>query len=366
VTSVHVVDYNCVTCFGPGYEALWNSLMNNRCGAYQVNRFSSKNYVNQQAACICQLDSMPFGKRFPALLELLCQNNIQIPADTMLITATTKDNIELLDSPDSLLTESMATLLQRQWNLNQPGHNINTACTSSSTAVLWASELITAGLTDSVIICSADIISEFVFSGFSALRAMSPGRCKPFDKNRDGLILGEAAAYIILMSEYRMKRQRRQSRGIIRGWGTSSDATHITAPDRFGRGLQRAINKAFKRADIQISQLSSINTHGTGTIHNDAMEITAFGQIFGNNIPPLYSIKGAVGHSLGSCGLIEMIVALLSFEKKLIPPTTGLIDPEPAVASALSTQAQTVCGNFTMSVNSGFGGSNTALILEYH
>jgi 3-oxoacyl-[acyl-carrier-protein] synthase II len=370
--TIHVVDYDCVTCFGIGHEVLWESLITNQCGVYPVNRFETVNYVNQQAACIRALDEIPHGQRFPALLEMLCRKDIHVSPDTILLTATTKDNIELCEqslksSPGNNSpwpAYSMGNWLQQRWGLKAPGQNINTACTSASTAVLWASEMIASGMTDSAIICGADIVSEFVFSGFSALKAMSPSASRPFDSQRDGLILGESAAYIILMSEQRMKLEGRHSHGIVKGWGTSSDATHVTAPDRHGQGLRRAIDYSLKRASVPASLISSINAHGTATVYNDAMEIVAFGAIFAEAIPPLYSIKGAIGHTLGPCGLIEMIVTLISLQKKLIPSTAGLRCPEARVASSMSTRAVTLHEGYALSVNSGFGGSNTALILE--
>ena len=371
MTAIHIVDYDCVTCFGAGHEVLWQSLLENRCGFGPVTRFSTENYVNHKAACISELDEVSHGQRFPALLEMLCRREINIDPDSVLLTATTKDNIELLEDSAKQAEEnrtevptcSILDILQPRWNLNTPGQNINTACTSASTAILWAAEMISQGQTDTAIICGADIISEFVFSGFSALKAMSSSTSRPFDKQRDGLILGEAAAFVVLMSAQRAAREKRQSLGVINGWGVSSDAHHITAPDRQGQGLQRAIGHALEKASIPAQEISSINAHGTGTVHNDAMEITAFSQIFAEQIPAVYSIKGAIGHSLGPCGLIEVIVAAKSLQEQLIPPVTGLQTPETEIASCLSVEPKTVQGDYTLSTNSGFGGINTALIL---
>ena len=257
----------------------------------------------------------------------------------------------------------MVDFLNQRWSLCLPGRNINTACTSASTAILWASEMINSKQAETVIVCGADLVSEFVFSGFSALKAMSASTSRPFDRDRDGLMLGEAAAYIVLMSEEKAREQKRQSLGIIKGWGISSDAHHITAPDRQGQGLQRAIGHALEKASISAGDISSINAHGTGTVHNDAMEVTAFGQIFDDKIPSMYSIKGAIGHSLGPCGLVEAIIAARSLKEQIIPPVTGLQTPEAKIAPCVSNKPETVRGDYALSVNSGFGGINTALIL---
>ena len=371
LTGIHIVDYDCVTCFGAGHEVLWKSLLENQSGSKTIERFSTENYVNDQAACISELDEVPHGERFFALLEMLCQREMNLSSETILLTATTKDNIELHERAIKELegggfhipSYSIVDFLSQRWNLRSPGQNINTACTSASTAILWASEMISRKQTDTVIVCGADLVSEFVFSGFSALKAMSASTSRPFDRERDGLMLGETAAYLVLMSQEKAREQKRKTLGVINGWGISSDAHHITAPDRQGQGLQRAIGHALEKASISAGDLSSINAHGTGTVHNDAMEITAFSQIFDDKIPSVYSIKGAIGHSLGPCGLVEAIVAARSLQEQIIPPVTGLQTPEAEVASCVSNEPETVHGDYALSVNSGFGGINTALVL---
>jgi 3-oxoacyl-[acyl-carrier-protein] synthase II len=288
------------------------------------------------------------------------------------LTATTKDNIELLEryiktskrDSHNISASPMVDFLAKRLDIKCSGYNVNTACTSASTAILWAAEMIGNGETDEVVVWGADIVSEFVFSGFSALKVMSPDTGRPFDVNRDGLILGEAAGYIVLMSEEKLLQENKTSLGIIKSWGISSDAHHITAPDRDGRGLQRAIHNALEKASIKPDALAAINGHGTGTVHNDAMEIAVFRQFFGDAMPPVYSIKGAIGHSLGPCGLIEVIVASRSLQEQIVPPVTGLQKPEPEINDHVTMESQRIDGKYTLSTNSGFGGINTALVIE--
>jgi 3-oxoacyl-[acyl-carrier-protein] synthase II len=372
LTNIHISDYDCVTCFGDGVEVLWHSLLAKECGFKQVRRFETKNYVNCVAGCVTDLDSVPHCQRFTALLEKLCRKDLRAGADTVLLTATTKDNIELLErniktskrDSGNISASPMVDFLVERLDIKCPGYNVNTACTSASTAILWAAEMIGNGETDEVVVWAADIVSEFVFSGFSALKVMSPDTSRPFDVKRDGLILGEAAGYIILMSEEKLLRENKTSLGIIKSWGISSDAHHITAPDRQGRGLQRAIHNALKKASIQPDSLAAINSHGTGTVHNDAMEIAVLQQIFGDAMPPVYSIKGAIGHSLGPCGLIEVIVASRSLREQIVPPVTGLQKPESEIDAYVTMESQRIDGKYTLTTNSGFGGINTAIIIE--
>lgn len=372
MTNIHISDYDCVTCFGDGDDVLWKSLLTKVCGFKQIRRFETKNYVNCVAGCVAELDAIPHGQRFTALLEKLCRRNLRTDANTVLLTATTKDNIELHEryvrtsKRDSCNFSacSMADFLVKRLDIKCSAHNVNAACASASTAILWAAEMIENGETDEVMVWAADIVSEFVFSGFSALKVMSPNTSRPFDVNRDGLILGEAAGYIVLMNEEKLLQKNKTSLGIIKSWGISSDAHHITAPDRQGRGLQRAIHNALEKASIRADTLAAINGHGTGTVHNDVMEMAVFNQVFGDAMPSVYSIKGAIGHSLGPCGLIEVIVTSRSLREQIVPPITGLQKPEPEIEAHVSMEPQRIDGTYALTTNSGFGGINTALVLE--
>lgn len=372
MNTVHITDCGCVTCLGDSLESLWQSLLANKCGFKPVRRFKTDSYVNNLAGCISELDDIPHGKRFGAILEKACQRGIQMTPDAVLLTATTKDNIELHEryirdsgkGPAKFPICSMTDYLAKTLGIENPALNINAACASAGNAILWGAEMINNDETDMVIVFGADIVSEFVFSGFSALKVMSPNIGRPFDVNRNGLILGEAAGYIVLMSESKVLKEKRTSMGKIKGWGVSSDAHHITAPDRKGRGLQRAIHSALVKAAIGDSDIAAINAHGTGTVHNDAMEITAFSKVFGNAMPPIFSIKGAIGHSLGPCGLIEALVGLRCLQEKIIPPVTNLQCPEPEIEGCVTMQKTSIKGNYLLTTNSGFGNINTALILE--
>lgn len=370
--NVHIAEYDCVTSLGDSADSLWNSLSAKKCGFGQVRRFETKNYVNNIAGCIDDLDTVAHGKRFTALLEKLCDRGFNHDENTVLLTATTKDNIELHETyirqskkvSSRLSACSMVDILADRLKIKRPGHNVNTACTSASSAILWAAEMIRNGATDEVAVWAADMVSEFVFSGFSALKVMSPNTGRPFDANRDGLVLGEAAGYLLLMSEEKLLQRKVTSLGIIKSSGISSDAHHITAPDREGTGLQRAIKIAMQKAKTGADDLAAISAHGTGTVHNDAMEATAFNKLFAGVMPPVFSIKGAIGHCLGCCGLIEVIVASRALAEQKIPPTTGLLEAETEIAGCVSAESRKIDGRHILSTNSGFGGINTAIVLE--
>ena len=369
LSDVYIAEFGCVSALGSDFDALWLNLCAGQCGFTEIQRFSTANYVNSIAGCIDVLNDIEKGKRFDALVDLAVGQMKNIPRDCMLITATTKNNIELLEIAErsgkkSEKSQSLGEIISARAGVFDKGYNINAACASSSMAILLAARAIRYKKADCVLIFSADIVSEFVHSGFSALKALSSTTARPFDVGRDGLILGEAAGYILLMSESRMVDEHRNLLGKIRGWGSSSDATHITAPAQNGCGLKRAIDIALAGASLSHSDVAAICAHGTGTVYNDAMEITAFNDIFNQNIPPMFSLKGAMGHTLGPCGLIETIISLKCLNDGRVPGTVGLRNAESNSEYCLSNTPETIAGDYLLTTNSGFGGINAALLVE--
>ena len=219
------------------------------------------------------------------------------------------------------------------------------------------------GEVESVLVCGLDLVSEFVFSGFSALKALSPSVCRPFDVGREGLTLGEGAAYVLLMSDDGLRRTKRESLGRLVGWGIASDAHHVTAPSRTGEGLILAIRQALAGTGLTAADLAAVSAHGTGSNYNDAMELTAFSQLF-EHTPPIHSVKGATGHTMGACGTIETIVGLYSLKHQCLPPTVGLTEPEDRARGCVSADVQPFSGQYLLTTNSGFGGINACLILS--
>ena len=367
---VHIVEMGCVTCLGDGVEALWDGVCAGRHGFTNVERFQTKNYVNTIAGCVPCLDSVQYGQRFTKLIDRLL-DILTVPSDTILLTATTKDNIELYEQQvrcrdDQIwpnLFVPMPTYVGQRLGLSQAGQNVNAACASAASAILIAGEMVRHDRAEIVLVCSADIVSEFVYSGFSALKVMSPGHPKPFDQSRDGLVIGEGAGFLVLMSEPRMKKEHKTSLGVLAGWGISADARHVTAPAQDGCGLIRTIQGALECGDVDKSQIAGISSHGTGTLHNDAMEIVAYRDIFGTRIPPVNSIKGVIGHTLGACGIFEVMTGLYALRDGILPGTVGLSTPEDDIQAAVSSNAQTLQGDYILTTNSGFGGINTALLL---
>jgi 3-oxoacyl-[acyl-carrier-protein] synthase II len=213
------------------------------------------------------------------------------------------------------------------------------------------------------LVCGLDVVSEFIFSGFSALKALSPNCCRPFDTTRNGLHLGEGGAYLLLMSDTRCRRERCRPLGTLRAWGVAGDASHITAPSREGEGLVLAVHQALQRGQVAPAEIGAISAHGTGSVYNDAMELTAFSKVFDRPVP-LHSVKGATGHTMGASGAIETILGLRSLDEGYIPPTVGLQQPDEPAQGWVAKEKQSLRGDLLLNTNSGFGGINAAVILE--
>ena len=166
------------------------------------------------------------------------------------------------------------------------------------------------------------------------------------------------------MNGEKARKEGRSHLGTILGWGAANDATHITAPDRDGRGLQQAVLKALDIAGRNAEEIAVICAHGTGTVYNDLMELNVFRRIFDNRPLPIFSIKGSIGHTLGAAGGIEAAVGLKTLSKQTAPPTVGFSNPEMGAENKVSFQPMTFSGDCLLTTNSGIGGINAALILE--
>ncbi|MEN8257913.1 MAG: beta-ketoacyl synthase N-terminal-like domain-containing protein [Thermodesulfobacteriota bacterium] len=294
-------------------------------------------------------------------------NQLQITTGTEsshLIVATTKGAADepLTDhtKPNSGFAWQVAEMIARE--INYPGQRstVSAACASGTVAIIQASQMIEKGEVDQVLVVGIDILSRFVLAGFSQLQALAEGTCRPFDKKRNGLCLGEGIGLLLLTSKKRAAERNWPALATINGWGIACDASHITAPCRQASGLSTVLHQATAGATKTVG---AINAHGTGTIYNDAMEITAFKNLWGNTPPPFHSVKGAMGHCLGAAGVIEACLAVTSLHEGKIPATVGLHEPE-NFPNQVGDRNQDLTAASILSCNSGFGGINAAILLN--
>jgi 3-oxoacyl-[acyl-carrier-protein] synthase II len=369
-----VVGQDLVTAWGRGVEVCWQGLLTGRPAFTPVTRFSTQVFQAHGAAQVPGLDAAA-GDSFvmQMLMPLLDGLAPALPPDTRILLATTTGEVDLLErhllgaavAGDASRMDKLLGRVRDRVGLADPGIIVSSACTSSAAAVAYGAALITSGAAESVLVVACDAVTEFIFSGFSALMALDPDGARPFDKGRKGLTIGEAAGYVHLMSEARAVREGRRAFGEVAGWGLSGDANHMTGPARDGAGLVAAIGQAFRKAGVAPGDIGSVSAHGTGTVYNDSMEMKAFGQVFGAAPVPVYSVKGSIGHTMGAAGLVEMILALKSLDAGLIPPSAHLTEVDPEADGWVSGKAVLAPGMRTvLSTNSGFGGVNSALVLK--
>jgi len=371
--SVCVVDGDLLTACGAGLDACWSALMEKRPAVVPINRFSTDPFQCHCAAVINDLSSGSGKSMVWQMIErLLEENDARIPPEAPLFLASTTGEIDLLeqavDAGETDCSSSKLANLLRKVSSRIGGEResavISSACASSTVAIAQAAAMIERNECDCAVVVACDAVSEFVYSGFASLMALDPMGARPFDADRQGLSVGEAAGFVVLMSAERAERENRTSLGEVAGWGMSNDANHMTGPSRDGGALARSIEAALKRASIEPDTVSMICAHGTGTQYNDSMELKAFKTIF-ENPKPAFSVKGATGHTMGAAGLVETLLTLRAQREAVAPPTVGLSQPaEDAADWVCSDMVSLDSGEWALSTNSGFGGVNAALVLR--
>ncbi len=242
---------------------------------------------------------------------------------------------------------------------------ISTACSSSANAIMFGARLIKNGFLDCVIAGGTDVLSKFTLNGFNTLMILDKEPCKPFDKDRKGLNLGEAAAYLVLESEDIVIKEQKIPLAELTGYANANDAYHQTASSPDGYGPYLTMTQALESAMLKPEDIDYINVHGTGTDNNDLTEGIAIRKIFGNKIPKFSSTKAYTGHTLAAAGAVEAVFAVLSIQNKLIFPNlrfqnpieeTGLI-PETNIIENIDIK-------HVLSNSFGFGGNGTSLVIS--
>ncbi len=310
-----------------------------------ATKFTDKNTTFFEQICITAIEN---------LLKKLPIENVE---KTILILSTTKGNIELIDSPllrNRLELQDAAKKINQKIGLQNTPIVVSNACISGIAAMVVAKRLIEKGVYQNAIVCGADCITDFVASGFQTLNATANEPCKPYDKNRTGINLGEAACAVLLSSTH-------ESDLIVLGGSISNDANHISGPSKTGEELAMSIQNALTESKITVNEVAFVSAHGTATAYNDEMESKAF-EIAGLSEVLIHSLKPQIGHTLGAAGLIESIVGLHALTQGIVPISLNFSELGLSGKINVATQSSTTLKKYFLKTASGFGGCNGAII----
>lgn len=241
---------------------------------------------------------------------------------------------------------------------------ISTACSSAANAIMLGARLLKAGKLDQVIVGGTDALSKFTINGFKSLMILSESNCKPFDANRSGLNLGEAAAYLVLESNKVVAEQNKKVLAYVSGYGNANDAFHQTASSKTGEGAFLAMEKALKTATLNATQISYINAHGTATQNNDLSESVALQRVFKEMVPSFSSTKPFTGHTLAAAGAVEAIFSIIAIQENKVFANLGFQNQMPETGLCPVTQLENKEINHVLSNSFGFGGNCTSLIFS--
>ncbi|WP_185882375.1 beta-ketoacyl-ACP synthase II [Blattabacterium cuenoti] len=410
---VVVTGMGCITPIGNNIKDYWRSLINGVNGCELITYFNTKKYKTKFACELKNYDaSIFFNSKDRIKLDHCIQYGI-IATDEAIIDSKinfTNKNINkerigvvwasgiggLLNLENSIsnyvkgdgsprfspyfipkmLIDTTSGYISMKYGIHGPNYATVSACASSSNAIVDAYHLICLGKADIIISGGSEAaITQSGVGGFNALHALSTRNedyktaSRPFDKNRDGFVLGEGAGCLILEEYFHAKNRNAKMYAEIGGIGMSGDAYHITTPHPEGKGIIIAMKLAMKDAGITYKEVNHINSHGTSTILGDLAEIKAIKKVFGEHIYKIYinSTKSMTGHLLGAAGAIEAIASILPLTKNIIPPTINLFQIDNKIDSKINFIPNNKIKkyvNINLCNTFGFGGHNVCILFN--
>ncbi|MBI5561796.1 MAG: beta-ketoacyl-[acyl-carrier-protein] synthase family protein [Deltaproteobacteria bacterium] len=265
------------------------------------------------------------------------------------------------------LSHLQAAHLRDRLGLKGEISTVSNACASGANAIGFAFKEIQSGCAEAAIAAGYDTMCEFTYAGFNSLQALSPTVTRPFDRDRDGLALGEGGAVFVMEELGRAKARGARIIAEVIGYGESTDAYHITRPDPSGAGAARAMQMAIVDAGVDPADIDYINAHGTGTPPNDSMEAAAIKTVFGPHASrvPVSSTKPMTGHLLGGAGAVEAAISIMAMNAGVLPPNLNYRTPEPGFnLNVIDRPGERAVIKTILSNSFGFGGANAALVIR--
>jgi 3-oxoacyl-[acyl-carrier-protein] synthase II len=265
----------------------------------------------------------------------------------------------------SILPSAHAETLGFRLGIGGPKETVVMACASGAAAIALGADLIRRGVVSVAVVGGVDALTRICFMGFNALRLVDPGPCRPFDRHRRGMSIGEAAAFLVLEDAAHRRARGVRSHGELIGAGISTDAHHATAPHPEGEGMIRAMALALAEAGVKPGGVGYVNAHGTATPQNDRTEALALERVFGAGGVLVSSTKSLIGHTMAAAGAIEAVATLLALGNGLLPPTANLEELDPDVPfDCIPVTARATSAYCGLSNAFGFGGQNVSLVFR--
>lgn len=377
--EIYITDYNCVTPLGFDISSNWKALLAGKSGVslhkiinnhepFYASKIDSDRLETEfnrffGSAQNDKVDFTRLEKMFLLSLQPLVERH-QITEETAFILSTTKGNISLIKNkktlPEEVFLSNLAQKIADFFGFKTKPIVVSNACVSGVMAIAVAKNMIQTGKYKNAFVVAGDEISEFVISGFNSFQAIGTEICKPYDKTRDGINIGEAAAAVYMTSE---PDQNEKFSFKVLGDSAINDANHISGPSRTGDGLYASIKNSMTEAKVSAEQINFISAHGTATIYNDEMEAIAFNRMQLQNIP-LNSLKAYYGHCLGASGLLESIISMESALHKILISSKNFEDIGTSQPLNIIQGNQPAEIKYILKTASGFGGCNAAIVLE--
>ena len=353
-----------------------------------IKSFSKKNPIADKNSPMRtkQLADIAFREAFTMSGLAVDQSDFKIGVCAGTTVASQLNNIEFyknlrhgeVNSYDPVkvyLESNIAEALVKEHSFTGPGLNVVNACSSSTDAIGVALSWLNSDLCDIVIAGGADELNHVPFAGFNSLGIFSNTICSPFDKNRDGLNLGEGAAFLVLEKESSALKRNAKVLAQCCSYSTSADAHHLTTPRPDGAGLKMAVKNALINAALEEKDISFINAHGTATKNNDLVEGKVFKEMFSTGFgetcksgkackTKVLSTKGYTGHTLGAAGAIDAVLTILSLKNQWLPKSAGFTTQDPEIGFSPVTESVSLNADYALSTSLAFGGINSAVIFR--
>lgn len=395
---VVITGLGVVSSVGLGWNAFWEALLNGRSGITEITSFDTKKFQTHKGGEVKKFDPSIYidrsririynrASQFAIAATKMALNDSRLRSELLnrkrigVAVGTTMAEAQAIESINQNWVEKgegrfqsrlaaqypasvISSHIGAEMGFEGPNVVIATACSAGNYAIAHAFDLLRLGKVDVMLAGGADAFSRIAFMGFNRLFAVAPERCQPFDKNRQGMMVGEGAGFLVIERlDYALNRGATIYSELL-GYGLSCDASHMTIPNI--DGVKRAITDALRDAKLSPNSIDYISAHGTGTPANDQNECAAIYDIFGLRAHdlPISSIKSMLGHTMGAASALEAIACALALSKHKIPPTINYETPDPDCdIDCVPNIGREWEGRYVLNNSFAFGGNNACLVL---